>query len=173
MIWFFALLYAILFCILSGKVVEDKGYEEDTIVVYRILGFLLGIFGLILAAAKPDLKKEKQEREDKQKMEYIYNSMVNSNRDAHNNYSQSSDKEIFEWKCESCGLINKVNKTKCFKCGNERTVPINYKNKNVQERTDTNTDISSELRKFKQLFDEGAITDEEYNKVKNDLLKRI
>ena len=89
-----------------------------------------------------------------------------------------------EWKCKKCGIINQNYVGTCS-CGNRKQdndtfVPadtIQTKSETIEGETQTalnnkSTDLSvaDEIKQFKELLDMGAITQEEFDRKKKDLL---
>ena len=81
-----------------------------------------------------------------------------------------------DWCCPECKRINASYVTTCI-CG----TPKNYKKEKVQNASNEklksapyeklqNASKADEIGKFKKLLDEGAITQEEYDKIKSRIL---
>ena len=90
---------------------------------------------------------------------------------------------IAEWRC-SCGAMNRADESACHRCGktynelqNEEKAEKEAKNDLVittpsrqPETPSASASISDQLTEYKQLLDQGLITEEDYNKKKNQLL---
>lgn len=89
-----------------------------------------------------------------------------------------------EWKCKKCGNIN-MNYVGTCSCGNRKQdndtfVPadtIQTKSEIIEEETQTvvnkkssDLSVADEIKQFKELLDMGAITQEEFDRKKKDLL---
>lgn len=89
-----------------------------------------------------------------------------------------------EWKCKKCGIINHNYVGTCS-CGNRRQdndtfVPedtIQTKAEKIEEETQvmvsnksSDLSVADAIKQFKELLDMGAITQEEYDRKKKDLL---
>lgn len=70
-----------------------------------------------------------------------------------------------EWKCSKCG---KINQNYVGTCGCGQTKQANIENKKLSNNPIESLD---ELKKYKELLDMGAITQEEYDTKKKEILK--
>ncbi len=108
-------------------------------------GFFLGFIGLIIVWRKPDQSSAP--------------SVSNSER----------EKDVLDrggWKCMECGRVNSSYIETCV-CG--CTV---RENRIMEKEADAEKEkVKEELMKQKKLFDDGVITEEEYNEIKRELLK--
>ena len=133
-------------------------------------GFFLWIIGIIVVAVRPN-----------DKLSYQTSSTYTTNSDTSTLDSFSSRENNREerillnggWKCDKCGNVNHDYTLFCL-CGNPKPAPLEPKSK-------TNTDIESkkenssvyladEIRKLKELADDGIITQEEFEAKKKQLL---
>ncbi|SDB36978.1 Short C-terminal domain-containing protein [Ruminococcaceae bacterium FB2012] len=177
-----ALLWGIVWGACTRQNVIDKGY--DSVGAYFLLGFFLGFIGFIIAYAKPDIKKEEQER---MMREIYYNSRYQSQPQQPQYQAPTNDwrctcgamnkdyetschrcgKEISEvtWSC-SCGMRNQKNAAFCEKCGKPNTTP-----ETQPAKATLNADnVQDELKKYKEMLDDGLITEEEFAAKKKQLL---
>ena len=67
------------------------------------------------------------------------------------------------WKCPKCGRIHTSHESFCT-CGTER-VPTEEKKPDEQDKSDS----FAEIRKYKELLDDGIITQEEFDVKKKQL----
>lgn len=82
--------------------------------------------------------------------------------------SNDSDSNKIKIKCNNCGMLNDESVKFCSECGE----PLNASGK--KERTnidkDEKIDVFEELRQYKTLLDDGTLTQEEYDVIKEKLL---
>ena len=72
------------------------------------------------------------------------------------------------WKCEYCGQIHPSYDSFCS-CGASRYEEV-PKPKETVKQTNTNGDPFIEIRRYKELLDDGIITQEEYESKKKQIL---
>lgn len=125
------------------NVVENRGYEEN----WFWWGFFFGIFALIVAFTKPTIQHE-SELSLKKVQEKRNEDMLNSG----------------GWQCNKCGKLLPAYAGTCG-CGNTKTA--NKKELDISSATN-NVDL---IIKYKDLLDSGAITQEEFDVKKKELLK--
>ena len=142
-----SVIMAIIFGIVSKTINENKGYYGGF-----AWGFWLGIIGIIVVACKPENKSRESFAEK------IYNDDLRKERIV----SEGG------WKCNRCGRTNASYTTTCI-CGTSEKENKNWEKKEVKT-SDRQTSQADELKKFKELLDSGAITQEEYNVKKKQLL---
>lgn len=145
----------IVWCVIWGFVTksinENKGYEGGF-----LWGFFLGIIGVIVVACKSECRTE---------------SPALSNRDREEDILSRGG-----WRCRKCYRVNSSYMTTCV-CGfsaeaNRKKELEEKKRELAMVNSDNNVPVSAdELAKYKKLFDDGAITEEEYNDIKKKLLK--
>ena len=140
-----SVIMAIIFGIVSKTINENKGYYGGF-----AWGFWLWIIGVIVVACKPENKSRESFAEK------IYNDDLRKERIV----SEGG------WKCNRCGRTNASYITTCV-CGITEKENKNWK-ENKEEKT--NSSAAEELARFKKLLDDGAITEEEYNAKKKQLL---
>lgn len=158
---FIYLIVSCLFGLATIRINENKGYYGGF-----WWGFFLGWLGVIVILCKPDNTRS-----------YYYNKESD---DALSAYAaeKSAQRLVREddWKCPECGRTNASYVTTCI-CG----IPKNYKKERVQNVSNEklksapyeklqNASKADEIGKFKKLLDEGAITQEEYDKIKSRIL---
>lgn len=150
------LIYCCICGFVSKTINENKGYEGGF-----WWGFILGILGIIVVACKS---------------ENIGSSYYStSSQDKVSSYS----KEIAEtnmlasggWKCVKCGRVNPSYNTGSCVCGNSKME--NEKIKTAEIRKDNSTSELQNIQKlksYKELLDIGAISQEEFDAKKKELL---
>ena len=89
------------------------------------------------------------------------------------NVKESSSK--IKVRCLNCGTLNDENVKYCSECGESL-----FKDKNesketnkvekIEEEKNNSDDIYDKLREYKKLLDDGTLTKEEYDELKNRLL---
>lgn len=151
LIW---LAQAALFGYACRSIVENKGYDAGS---WFWLGFFFGIFALLVALSKPD-----------QNYAYVYRAESSSVPSG-----PSDDEDL--WTC-SCGRRNYAYSNACAKCGKLKTQVEQER----QAASRTVTTVSEEkleesqviqyLKEYKELLDNGAISQAEFDKKKNELL---
>jgi hypothetical protein len=55
----------------------------------------------------------------------------------------------------------------------QRTVDLQEKNENTTVRVNTETSIADEIKKIKELLDQGILTEEEFNEIKKKLIEKF
>ena len=74
------------------------------------------------------------------------------------------------WKCKKCGNMNPKNSYIC-KCGLKKSENDNYVPENINIENERNEIDNIEIiKKYKELLDMGAITQEEFDLKKTELL---
>ena len=77
-------------------------------------------------------------------------------------------------RCLKCGALNEEKVKFCSECGEPLLIEKKEENKNFEnlemEKATDNDVIYTKLREYKKLLDEGALTEEEYNEIKKQLL---
>ncbi len=133
----------------AKKIGENKGYDNQF-----WWGFWLGVIGVIVVAVKPD----------------------NSNRQVNQYpvYQQSAPQVQTEpqkpketipegfWKCPNCGKLYSQY-TKSCNCGYQRV-------DSSEKKESQENDVMESLKKYKQLLDDGIITEEDFNAKKKQIL---
>lgn len=74
-------------------------------------------------------------------------------------------------RCNKCGALNNEKVKYCAECGEKIVFEKENKVENIKPDKQENTkDIYSELKKYKELLDDGILTQEEYNCMKDRIL---
>ena len=136
-----------------NEVVANKGYNEDW--------FWTGFWGKQMALNEALALPQK--------------SLTNKNESKLLSTAKKDESSLKDaWKCDKCGMIN-PNYTGTCSCGNSKN---RRGNDNVAETTkkENKDELKEELnnieliKKYKELLDSGAITQEEFDKKKNEIL---
>ncbi len=188
--------YSVVWAVVCSKVAENKGYERGN---WHIWGFFFGIFAFLVLVTKqpksktvtvePESALSRMVREDeelKEKRAIASGTMWKCPKckKANSNYirtcSCGTEKPdpIIErtstpkWTCVNCGAQNTIYQVIC-KCGmkkseNDQRTAAGEVYKNTQQASESeNIDI---LKKYKELLDMGAISQEEFQIKKKELL---
>ena len=162
MYWFVGvIIWGLLWGAVCRSLMMNKGYDEGTCTAWFILGLLIGIFAFIIVITKPD-NPEKEEKP------LTPNTVFST---PHQNES-----EIVEWTCSSCGTVNRVNKNRCFNCGvarEKKTLPSQEAKDNSyisSEEAIVSGNLASQLTELKSLYEQGFLTEEEFNAKKKQIL---
>ena len=147
--------------LITKKINENKGYEGGF-----AWGCWLGFIGLIVVLCKPDNRhsynsyNNYNSYESRSSDDSEYSSALSSYAREKNNQQLLSNGG---WQCRNCMRVNASYVTTCV-CGNPKG--------HVPEPKEEPKKISDadEILKFKKLLDEGAITQEEYDKKKKQIL---
>ncbi len=139
------LIYAVIWGAVLRKVIQNKGYEESYANRWFWWGFFFGLFALIVALTKPVYQKPITENN------YIL-------------YPKPND-----WTC-TCGRTNPAYTGTCS-CGRTKQ---EVQAEDGMYEYETNDEpvlgAADEIKKFKELLDSGAITQEEFNLKKKQIL---
>ena len=148
--WIIYLLAAIFNGVIWGLVckaiISVKGYDESKQKSYFWVGFFIGIIGVIIAAVNPQNTAATAKETSK---------------------SKSDNKYEGKWKCSYCGYVNFNVSSECA-CGKTRRESENHLRYLSQSSKTDNLDA---LKKLKELLDTGAITQDEFDLMKSNLLK--
>lgn len=75
-------------------------------------------------------------------------------------------------RCKDCGELNDEEAKYCSKCGETLLKDKNHKSEIMEEnKISENDDIYNKLREYKQLLDDGTLTEAEYDEIKKQLLE--
>ena len=174
----------------SKAIIGGKGYDEATQGSYYWIGFFLGFIGLILALAKPQNTTPVNAVQGYNNTSLFSESPTNS--------SSAKAKTEDTWKCYFCGRSNSMMSSGCI-CGKTK-VESKRKEREEKSRPLTNPNLPPNpnrisgspapitvnksanpsgnnaldnieiIKKYKELLDIGAITQEDYDKKKSELL---
>ena len=161
---------------LTQKVIKKKGYTGN----WFWLGFFFGLIAFIIALAKPDANNSYHQGSIN---DYSNGSGRTSDTDMSGHYgnrllanaanyqerrisSGNTQKEGF-WRC-LCKNYNSDNIEICTFCGRKKDGTFPEKNAVANNSTDN----IEKIKKYKELLDIGAITEDEYNEKKKALLKQ-
>lgn len=196
MVWIImVLIYSIIWGIVCKKVIENKGYSEN----WFWWGFFFGIFAFFVAISKPQRLVETPREESTYLSRIAEESSrnrilkeggwecpscgtvnvrglitCNCGTRKPNKYEDIENKvrqmnlEATGWKCNGCGNLNGDRVFVC-KCGVKKSENDKIEPKVEKKKADT-TDNIEVIKKFKELLDIGAITQEEFDLKKKELL---
>lgn len=154
------LVWAITWGVAARAIVINKGYDFDGNKFFW-LGFFFSFIPVIVAATKPQYQKQaletrtpSEDRLDK----------------------QSSVLSLGGWKC-SCGRVNYSYVTTC-PCGKNKRDVLSQQQQTEENEKPSQKDavkqaeqsIPAQIREYKELFDAGILTQEEYEAKKKQLL---
>lgn len=130
-----------IFGVATQRIIDNRGFEEN----WFWWGFFFGISAMLVAISKPQ--------------RYVPQVLC----------SEPKDEGILKqggWKC-TCGRVNPSYTGTCA-CGKRKDEVANLKQ--THKKTDEDSKFD-EIKKYKELFDSGIITEEEFNKKKIELLR--
>lgn len=141
-------IWGVIWGIVTKTINENKGYEGGF-----WLGFFLSVIGVIIVACKPA--------------------------DTDGRIKAANTEKFYDnggWVCKNCNRKNDSCVVRCA-CGTNKP----DETERLKEKTEALSKLeikenkapvsADELAKYKKLFDDGAITEEEYNDIKKKLLK--
>lgn len=179
-----AIVQALVFGFATKIVIENKGYDDN----WFWWGFFFGFIALIVACAKPqNINYTSSSSQPSQPAYTSYSSSYGSNlnKDANKAYNE----QLLAnggWKC-SCGRVQASYVSSCS-CGRSKSEVLNaqYKKKQENERKQVELKKQEEVKKqveamdemskvsvikeYKELMDAGAISQEEFEAKKKQLL---
>lgn len=174
--WFAYLVGAIVYGVIWGwacnKVIENKGYNEN----WFWWGFWFGFIAFIVALTKPDINYNTYNEVDRYGNVNPYGDSKLSQM-----AKERTEAEIMRnggWKCSNCGRTNTGLVGTCA-CGwtkyqsenkVEETTQIEETKKEKQNSRNVESENLDILKKYKELLDMGAISQEEFDKKKNEIL---
>ena len=161
--WAGGIVWAIIWGFAARAIVLNKGYEYEG-TKWFWLGFFFSIIAVIIAATKPENKPQKS---------------------SHSYYHATSEKDREQemldnggWRCV-CGRVNYNYVSSCGACNRSRRegdvrILINRDQKNEVKEPSIDTNdaeaIKAKITEFKNLLDEGFITQEEFEAKRKQLL---
>ena len=137
-----SLVCAVVCGIITAKINESKGYDGGF-----LWGFFLGVIGIIIVAVRSDNHN-------------YYNNMGSGSDEYSQRLSAAANSSNSYWKCRQCGRSNADYVTTCV-CGSP---------KGYVPPPEPKQNSADELLKYKQLLDAGAITQEEFDAKKKQIL---
>lgn len=167
------LVWALIWGFATRSVVYNKGYDEN----WFWWGFFFGFIAFIVALTKADASRNYtsySSSSSSYKPSDYSNSPLLVTRE-----SAERDMEILNnggWKCKSCGKMNERSSERCVRCGwkAERYVTQDEVAEIVKEESNTQEKNEPEkleiLKKYKELLDMGAISEDEFETKKKELL---
>lgn len=172
------LLYVIIYVILGviwgcgvQAVIDNKGYKEN----WFWWGFFFGVWALIFALTKPDVYSGKYT--------YVDTPLTRASDEEEREKEIARQKKVLEdggWKC-ICGTINASYVGSCY-CGQTKESSLRkiqereiarqqtQNNRILEAKKKSESDNLDNIKKLKELLDMDAITEEEYELKKKELL---
>ena len=152
-----AIALALIFGVVCVRIAENKGYDDGA--KWFLYGFFLGILGVLLTCISPDNSKP---------------TYTSSNSDSLLSRAAADTPDPTDWKCEFCGKYNPKYTGTCS-CGKSHVESIKKhealkEQANLQAKKADESSRLDRLKKYKELLDMGAITQEEFDKKKKELL---
>lgn len=153
-----SIIWGVIWGSVTKSVIENKGYDEN----WFWWGFFFGLFAFIVALTKPDINAMRAvsnvsnagwlRRLEDEKKNMLPGEMKNGS-----------------WKCV-CGDVNPQHTGTCA-CGRsyQEVLGIVRQNKEA-EKAQKNINAADEVKKLKELLDMGAITNDEFEIKKKELL---
>ncbi len=154
------LISGLIFGCIAQAISEEKGYDTGF-----GWGFWLGVIGLIVVACRPDRRIVHSYND------YPSNSYLSAAAEEKRSQQTMSNGG---WKCQKCGRLNQSYTGTCA-CGMTKNENDTFliKEKEDKEKKDKDekefVDIQK-LKAYKELLDSGVISQEEFEKKKNELL---
>ena len=193
MVWVVSLIvYSIIWGVVCKKVIENKGYEES----WFWWGFFFGIFAFFVAISKPQRVVENKVvgntylsriAEESTRTRILkeggwecpnckamnVRGLITCNcgtrkPDPYGAVEKKTNSKETGWKCNECGTWNTVGTYIC-KCGMKKSENDKIQAEAEKAKTDI-TDNIEVIKKFKELLDMGAITQEEFEMKKKEFL---
>ena len=164
-----ALVYGIIFGCVVKSMYEKKGYDGNR---GFWLGFFLGVIGVIIAASKPDVSQRYNHQATDDYVRKLQG--LNSSKPLGQRTIQTLS--TGEWICPRCNKINASYVGTCACGGTRREYEAQKKAKETPKPAITESsepkpvDPVQKIKEYKELLDMGAITQEEYDKKKAELL---
>lgn len=145
----------------TSIVIKNKNYNDSE--TWFWWGFLFGFIALLVAIAKPEYRSHTTySNQPSHLTPYLQNT---------NNYQSNSPTN--SWYCSKCGKTNYAYVGTCA-CGNTKRAITTKSNTSAKVTTTTKTtstnNSAEDLLMYKKLLDAGAITQEEYDAKKKQLL---
>lgn len=159
----------------TDAITSNKGYEES----WFVWGFFFGLIAFVIALTKQDRSSSGTE---------FYKDTVFS--DIAKDYNNERILKENGWKCAKCGIINASYTGSCG-CGNtkqenedlrirkaieknERMKLFNGEVRTVvsdeEQKIKQEQEIINSIKQYKELYDTGVITNDEFEKKKKELL---
>ena len=173
-----AIAWSVAWGAVSANIVYKKGYESSTVALYFFFGLCITFIAAIVAYFKEDIAARDREiyeraKREKEREKLMKEAMASST-----------------WRCP-CGALNKDYETSCHRCGKTfNTVKQEMKTAEQTQIAATAQipapapsvgqsnvspvmsagDIQNDLKKYKEMLDDGLITEEEFTAKKKQLL---
>lgn len=153
-----AVVWGVIWGIATNKVIENKGYYEN----WFWWGFLFGFIAFIVAITKPYNSNQTRNYSGT-------GSGLLKKLEAEKNNMEIGEVKNGSWKC-ICGEVNPQYLTTCT-CGKTYVEVIGIVRMNEESEEQSKTVAAlDQMKKYKELLDIGAITEEEFETKKKELL---
>lgn len=158
------LISSIIWGFATQAIVENKGYYEN----WFWWGFFFGIIAVLVALSKP--QSHAYDAGNVDRLTYVADTyMLERNGQQAGNVVTSG-----KWKCHFCNRINESYTGTCV-CGRSKSDTENFAKQREEEQRKQRQkaaegDAMDKLKKLKELLDMGALTQEEYDAKKKELL---
>lgn len=159
-----AIIWGVVWGVAVNKVIENKGYSEN----WFWWGFFFGFIALIVALSKPEIRSTIHSNHPLlNRKEASENNFRNENS---NTNSLVGEMTKDGWKC-FCGRLNPKYTGTCD-CGRSRQElqQIRKNNEKMRAKSNDTVLVANNIKQYKELLDIGAITSEEYEAKKKELL---
>lgn len=138
------LVQGLIFGFAADAIVSNKGYEEN----WFWWGFFFGLIALLVALSKPQ----------------------NTVEISYEIREETHQKNLLEnggWKCSRCGTVHPAYTGTCG-CGGTKKDSLNQTRQ--EQKNSSELENIQKLKGYKELLDAGAITAEEFERKKQELL---
>ena len=136
--------------VVTQIIIDNKGYQEK----WFWWGFFFGLIAVIVALLKPSV----------QTYDTFTTGFLNNERDR---AYVSNVLEEGGWKCHFCNRANPSYTGTCA-CGRTKADTLNFEKMNKEQM-----DSLDKIKRLKELLDIGALTQEEFEAKKKELLKEV
>ena len=162
------IIHSVLCGAVTQSIIEEKGYYEN----WFWYGFFFAEFAILAAKVK--------EEKHATSLEYTIPSYLTSNTSALSSVSASASGSSGKWICSKCGKTNQGYTGSCgcgmtkteneaiLKAENEKAAKESSAEEALKEDKEIIT--AHRIKAFKELLDTGAITQEEFDRKKAELL---
>ena len=161
-----AIAFGVIWGCVVNAVIRNRGYEEN----WFWWGFFFGVFALIVACTKPEVKREAR-RSDTDI--YNYNNLLPTTGVLNRQTGDERTLAAGSWRCV-CGRVNEQRAETCA-CGRSKSGEKAPEEKKVpQEEKEpggkSEQDNITALKGYKELLEQGVITQAEFDEKKKQLL---
>lgn len=159
------IIQGLIFGFATQAIIDNKGYYEN----WFWWGFFFGIIALLVALGKPVSRAYEAANND-----YLEGVSGKFSRDGERNHTT----RVLEgggWKCHFCNRTNPSYTGTCA-CGRTKMDSEKFEMQRIQQLNETEQkapkeDALDKIKKLKELLDMGALTQEEFDLKKKELLE--